>query len=256
MIQARHVVRIAGATLVGGLLVVFGLWGWERSVPAYRHLAVGMRLAGQYKPAAALSEFRRAVDKEPRYVEARWAVAYQLWCLKRFDEAIAECHSALAIDPRHTRSRVTLALALRSEGRWDEAIAEHRKAVEIDPGSCWARDHLCSTLLLAGRLDESVAECRRGIRLAPRYFFFWMTLAHALHKQGKLDEAIAACGQAQRIDWFGAGSERARLLYAKGDYAGAWREVHWLRPRRAFPLGDRDKEFLAKLQSRMAEPKQ
>jgi len=256
MIQARHVGLIAGATLVGGLLVVLALWEWERSIPASRHFMAGVRLADRNKPEAALVEFRRAAEKDPRDVETRIELANTLSWLKRYDEALAECGMAVSLDPLSPRAHMSLGLALKSERRWGEAIAEFRQAIRLDSHYRAPRHQVCSTLMYAGRLDEAVAECRRNIRLDPRGIGVGLVLARALEKQGKLDQAIAAGRQVQRIDRSYLGSEVARLLYAKSDYAGAWREVHRLQARRAFPLGDRDKEFLAKLQSKMPEPRQ
>jgi tetratricopeptide (TPR) repeat protein len=110
------------------------------------HNNLGNALFEQGKMDAALIEFERATEIEPKFAGARTGIGLVFQRQLKIKEAIAEYSRAITLDPKYMPARNNLGVILRQQGRLDDAIAEFQLAVEIDPDSKRARDNLESAL--------------------------------------------------------------------------------------------------------------
>jgi tetratricopeptide (TPR) repeat protein len=95
------------------------------------------KLAGydmfSWKFAAAESEFRRAEELDPNFVNAPEAYSTLLLRVGRFNEAIDQNHRALALDPLSTYANMELGFVYEGESDYPKAIAQLQKTLQIDP---------------------------------------------------------------------------------------------------------------------------
>jgi len=133
-------------------------------------------------------------------------------------QAIAAFRRAIALDGKSFEAQSGLGLALCDQRKVDEAEAGYRSVVGIDPDDFEAHFRLGCLLRRAGKLDEAIAEQRKSIGLRPIFAPSHYCLAQA--------------------------------LYVKGDYAGAWEEVHLARK---YGVAS-SSSFLSALRGKMPEP--
>jgi serine/threonine-protein kinase len=105
--------------------------------------------------------FRRAIEFNPNFAEARAYYGNILLHSERREEARAQIERALELDPFNLLFRAMNGYLLNSERRYAEAIEELEAVLRIEP------DHLLANLLLTeayhetGNYDEALALVRR-----------------------------------------------------------------------------------------------
>ena len=156
---------------------------------AYASLA---RVRQQYDwdwPAAERA-YRRALELNPSYAEARQWYAEYLAYMGRHDESIEQAARAKQLDPLSLGINHNLGLVLYLARRYDQAIEEYQNLLELDPGFAIAHNFL--GLAYAGKemYDAALAELGKAIELSgmqdPLYIG---TLGLIYAMMGKRDEA-------------------------------------------------------------------
>jgi hypothetical protein len=79
---------------------------------------------------------------------------------RRLDEAIASYRRALEADPRWLEAFSNLGLALEAAGRWDEAVAAYREALARAPGFAAAHQNLALALFARGAFHAGLPHYR------------------------------------------------------------------------------------------------
>jgi len=105
--------------------------------------------------AGAEASFRRAIELDPSYPDARVYYARLLNLLKRPDEAMAQIERALELDPHNALFRAQYAHELNAVSRHDEAIVQARRALAADSNQEQAEAALRNALLRKGMLREA-----------------------------------------------------------------------------------------------------
>jgi serine/threonine-protein kinase len=128
---------------------------------------------------------------------------------------------ALALDPNLAEAHFSLGLAFADTFDWPAAEREMRRALELNPNYALAHDQYAWVLLTQGRIDEALAEQARALEidpLSPLYnldYAMWLTYAR------RWDEAYAQIRHTQELDPNSTPGTLGRILYFKGDLAGA-----------------------------------
>ena len=97
---------------------------------AEAHFDLGLVRQSQQQPAAAISEFRLALQYDPALLQAHCALGSSL---TEPTEAEAEFRKALAVNPQLVCALDGMAQVLVKERRYDAAIDYWRKALRIQP---------------------------------------------------------------------------------------------------------------------------
>ena len=102
-----------------GLAVVRGGtdWDWER----------------------ADAEFRRALEINPNYAEARASYSLRLMIMRRLEEAMAQIEQALELDPHNPLFQTFYGLDLEFVRRYDDAIVQYCNALRAKPNLTFAQ---------------------------------------------------------------------------------------------------------------------
>jgi tetratricopeptide (TPR) repeat protein len=96
------------------------------------HFNYGLSLEAR-DPAAAATEFRRALELLPNNYEVREKLADALIEMGKYQETIAQCRELLREMPYHAPAYLTMAYAQAQLGSYDESIAAYERAVELHP---------------------------------------------------------------------------------------------------------------------------
>ena len=103
-------------------------------------LAVVLTRMGRVKEA--VSEYERALERDPAHVKARTNLAVNLVNLGQVERASRELTRVLAIDPGNASAHTNLGLVFAQQGQVEQAVRELREALRIDPMQVQARTAL------------------------------------------------------------------------------------------------------------------
>ena len=110
--------------------------------PTHYNLGLVMALAG--RPAEAVAEYERALDRDASHVEARSNLAAMLVRQGKLDRASRQLERVLALDPENANAHTNLGLVLAQRGQVDRAAREFREALRISPQLAQAREALAT----------------------------------------------------------------------------------------------------------------
>ena len=164
------------------------------------HHSLGMMKAFvQWEFPAAEASFRRAIELDPNYPDARVYYARLLGILKRPAEAMAHMERALELDPHNPFFRARYAHLLNVVRRHDEAIAQARRALEADPDQQQAKNAMLGAFVEKGMLKEAleVQLSRRAGSNPPEI----RQAAQGLYDQGKYQEAARYLADQVEARW-------------------------------------------------------
>ncbi len=198
--------------------------------PAYAGLSLCYGSLGYFRPPAemfskARAAARKALDLDDGQSEAHAALGVvDLNYDWDWDAAGRELRRAVELDPRSIDARARHATYLLSLGRFDEAIAEAGRAAELDPLSAFANSHLGWICLGARRYDDALRHLREATGLDPHYRIAQESTLLAFILQGRHDEAL---GRYEVLGW-GPDPARVWLLAAagrRGEAAAMFRQL-------------------------------
>jgi serine/threonine protein kinase/tetratricopeptide (TPR) repeat protein len=138
---------------------------WGETLPEV-HAALAGQAVTDWDWAAADRSFRRAIDLNPSFAEARASYSQYLNQMKRPAEALAQIERAIQVDALNPTVQTYYGLALNNANRPEEAIVQFRKVLQISPSSAVALTGLQGALLRLGRQEEALAvqRTRAGVR--------------------------------------------------------------------------------------------
>jgi TolB-like protein/Tfp pilus assembly protein PilF len=147
---------------------------------AVAHYRLADQARTEYDWATEEVNFRRAIDLDPNYAEARAFYTGALLRTKRSEEAIAQIQRAIELDPLNPSFQALYCNRLVRVRRYDEAIVQCRNALTTAPDSGPALTGLGMALHLTGRYNEVVDHERmRATRRGDRELDAALTLGFA-----------------------------------------------------------------------------
>jgi TolB-like protein/Tfp pilus assembly protein PilF len=161
---------------------------------AEAHNALAMACwMGTWNKAEAEREFLRALELNPKYIQARdwYALFYLQFSEGRLAEGVAQAKLALDADPLSSYTNAIYGLACAVAGNSKEAVKTCRRAVELDAESYLARMILQYVLQLGTQHEEASAVAESALAMSGRHSWSMAILAIALADQGKPGDADA-----------------------------------------------------------------
>ncbi|HEX6644821.1 MAG TPA: tetratricopeptide repeat protein [Gemmatimonadales bacterium] len=172
------------------------------------------------------------------FADAHHLLGLSLSLLGQMDRALAEFDRALELNPRYLEALIHRGIVLNELGRQPEADESFRRAALADTGSVrglpapvaaqLANRHaeLGQAYAEVGALDRAVEQYRRALELGPTFHDLRYRLARVLIEAGRALEAREELEQvvAARPGFVDAGAALGLARYLSGDAAGA-REV-------------------------------
>jgi len=142
---------------------------------------------GSWNKVEAEREFLRALELNPRYIQARdwYALYYLMFSEGRMVEAMAEAKLALESDPLSSYAHTMYGFICGYAGEYARAVEAARRALELDSESYLARFALQEVLRVTGAFEESVATGEVALAVSGRHAWAMMFLALTLADWGK-----------------------------------------------------------------------
>ena len=190
---------------------------------------------------------REAVVEGRAYADAFNLLGLSLALVDRPEEALGALDRALEINPRYVEAHLNRAVVLTALGRTEDAERSFRTAQELGrpDGSGFpalvanrlanAHASLGREYREAGALDEAIAQYRRALELRPGFADIRLALARALVERGDHSQAATALDEllAARPKALDALLMRGLVAYFQNDLERAdsvWAEAATLHP--------------------------
>ncbi len=138
----------------------------------------------------AESEFKRAIELNPKYPTARHWYATYLMAMGRSEEAFAEIKRAQELDPLSLTISAGVGRLLGVARQYDRAIEQLQKTIEMDPNFVRARFDLGLMYAESGRYDEALAEFQSAINVSGSTIEILPALGFTYGLAGKRTEAL------------------------------------------------------------------
>ena len=181
------------------------------------------REAAPKAKAAAL----KAVALDDTLAEAHFVLAtVKTWSDWNWPGAEAEFKRAIELNPSYPDARAYYSHLLNHVRRPKEAMTQIERAMELDPFNELFQTLYAVDLLYVHRYDEAIAQCRNALRTVPdspatQGMLFWALSLKGMHK-----EALAAQKAAVNVMYNDRNVEEAfDRGYAEGGYSGAMRRA-------------------------------
>jgi tetratricopeptide (TPR) repeat protein len=145
--------------------------------------------ADNYKKA--LVEFQKAFDADPAYSQAALYLGRTYNAL--FDEQNAEKYfrKAIEIDPDYLEARASFGGMLLDVGNTDEAIRQFENVLARQPGNVLALTNLAQAYRMKNIYPDSIEAARKAAKLAPQYAEPHLWMAESLRLSGQYEPSKA-----------------------------------------------------------------
>jgi tetratricopeptide (TPR) repeat protein len=135
-----------------------------------RALARAAQLAGKTKEAEkafqlAISDFHKAVDPNPFFVEALLARGTTFCLVEKYKQAVEDFTRVLAMADDNVAALNERAAAYQLLDRLPESIRDLEKAIGLAPGHVVSYVHLANAYRLSGQFDKAEEQFEKAIQL-------------------------------------------------------------------------------------------
>jgi TolB-like protein/Flp pilus assembly protein TadD len=205
----QYALAYAGLSSANGVLAFSespGVWMPKARTAAQRALELDPTLAEAHVSlgwvferydwnwTGAETEFKRAIELNPRAGDGFDRLALFYMRTKRWDEAVATEQKGIDITPLSGSYIVNLGWMYYHQRDYDRAIEDYRKALAIDPDMAWAHTQLGGAYRQKSLFPEAIEEGRKAVVLSQDYTHL-VALARTLAAAGQRQEAEAILGQ-------------------------------------------------------------
>ena len=139
---------------------------------------------------AAATQFRRAIELDPKYATAHQWHAFSLASRGRLDEALLEGHVAQELDPASVSIRRTLGWLYYYARRYEQSGYHLSRAIEMNPEAEETYRVLGLSLAMQGDLAEAERVLREAITLRGAGAYALATLGYVLALRGDREGAL------------------------------------------------------------------
>jgi DNA-binding winged helix-turn-helix (wHTH) protein/Tfp pilus assembly protein PilF len=137
----------------------------SNSAEAHTSLAY-IKLIYDWDWTGAESEFRRAMELNPNYINAHHWYSHELMAEGRVQESHQQSEQALYIEPTNVLMNEHMAWHHMMAREYDRSIPQALKTIELDPNFVQAHRVLALDYFYTGRFKEACAEFEKGVTLS------------------------------------------------------------------------------------------
>ena len=119
---------------------------------------------------AAISEFKKAIEKDPTYAKAYYSLGRLYFDLDRLQEAEDTARKVLEINPQFINGYLLLGyIYYYKQGEADKAIVEYEKVLEIDPKEPYALTNMGTIYEEKGERQKAITYYEKAIEAHPNH---------------------------------------------------------------------------------------
>jgi Flp pilus assembly protein TadD len=163
----------------------------QRPNDAAAHFDLGYVYTAQQENDKAISEYRKAVELDPKMIQAQLNLGISL-LPDDPKAAMVPLQKAIELNYAFERAHYVLGIAEERSGNASVAEKEYTVAVKLDPNDADAEVALARTYLAEGKAGDAEAAFRERLKLKPGSQEAEMGLAQSLLQQKKTADAIDA----------------------------------------------------------------
>ena len=184
--------------------------------------------AGLIRPQVArercLPPIEKALELDDSLSEAHYTYAiHMIWLRYNWEEGEAAFRRAIDLNPSYAQARLLYSHYLTLMGRAEEGTEQVQLALELDPLNPFVQSLYGTQLGMVGDLQGCVRVTEEVMASTPGFGFGHGALVFAYHWLGEKDKAIAALVNEFRVSMnFPEGALAVETAYAEGDYSGAF----------------------------------
>ncbi len=134
---------------------------------AFPHRNLGTLYLRKHQPQAAIAEYRKALELDPRDGEAYNNLGYVLLSQGSIQEAMEALETAVILEPTLADAHYTLGRALAEQELWPGAIAAYHEARRLKPEFMEAAYALGLALEASGQYRAAAEAFEEALRLKP-----------------------------------------------------------------------------------------
>jgi DNA-binding winged helix-turn-helix (wHTH) protein/Tfp pilus assembly protein PilF len=135
------------------------------SAEAHTSLAY-IKLTYDWDWTGAEAEFRRALDLDPKYINAHHWYSHELMAEGRVQESHFQSEEALNLEPTNVLMNEHMAWHHMMAREYDRSIPQAVKTIELDPNFVQAHRVLALDYLYTGQFTKACAEFEKGVELS------------------------------------------------------------------------------------------
>lgn len=135
--------------------------------------------------------YKKAIELDPKYVDAYDGWAYSLYEMKKYDEAAEIYKKALSLEPNNTFTNHYIGMNLEAQGMHDSAIMYYERSIQLDPAYDEVYVSYGDLLFEQKKYDQAAEMYNKAIDLERREFDAYTGLGKVYTEQNKLDEALS-----------------------------------------------------------------
>lgn len=162
------------------------------AVDFYKQFDIAAALVNKSQYAAAVPEWKKALEMQPDDVSAHFNFGETLLRAGKTDEGISQLEESLRLNPHFAEARNNLGVALGQLGKTQESEKELRLAIQENPDYAEAYQNLGAALLVEHHLDEAQKQFEKALELKPDFSAARISLGRTLMAESHFDDAAAA----------------------------------------------------------------
>jgi len=147
----------------------------------------------------ALNTYKKALNVEPKNIDALICCGLCHRNLKEYDKAIEYYNTALEIEPDNKTALNNLGYALEMKDQIEEAIEMYKKSLEIDPNYDMPLVNLSKIYIDRKEYQAAIKIYKAALDVDPINTANWIDLGRAYRFMEKYDKAISAYSEALRL---------------------------------------------------------
>lgn len=160
------------------------------STLAEAYTARGLAYVHDWQRDKAATEYRKAIELDPRYPTAHQWYGEYWYQLGQVDSSLVQIRTAAELDPLAPINASALCFVLTLAGRYDEAIAEAERGIELSPTLGLHRAMLATAYLGKGDNQSAVVQAEKAVSMDPGVPMRRGILAVAYGKVGRREKAV------------------------------------------------------------------
>jgi len=153
------------------------------------HSNLGLALSAAGRQDEAIEHFHRALEINPRFVQAINNLGQAYEKKGRRAAAVEQYLEAIRIDPRFADARYNLGNIFAQQGLTKKAVEHYRLALQSRPADPEILNNLGTALAAKGESAEAVRLYRKALEISPDAIKIKSNLGATLFRQGQLEAA-------------------------------------------------------------------
>jgi tetratricopeptide (TPR) repeat protein len=172
------------------------------------HVLLGRANADQNQYTAALDEFSRALELDPKAEGAHFGRGMILLHKGKLDDSAREFRAEIESHPGDVKAKYHLAYVLLIQHQQDQALTLLTAVVRDKPDYAEAQYQLGKILLERGEIKAAIERLETAVRLDPGKDYSYFQLSIAYRRDGRFDDSQRVLQAYQKLKEKERGTDR------------------------------------------------